>query len=163
MISKLSAKYQFCAIRTADTRDGQLTTPGVYTWVVRELSMICPSFVHRLYPPHAMHLTFRCRTQSLPYRHNTLQHWQFANVLPRLFWQEPILHKTSIYRPNSTIAHVLVCASDCVLDGVVQSHRNLQCLMGSGNARGIFSSFLFNIIYMDDLSVNLKECPTGCS
>ena len=51
MISKLSAKYQFCAIRTADTRDGQLTTPGVYTWVVRELSMICPSFVHRLYPP----------------------------------------------------------------------------------------------------------------
>ena len=48
MISKLSAKYQVCAIRTADTRDGQLTTPGVYTWVVRELSMICPSFVHRL-------------------------------------------------------------------------------------------------------------------
>ena len=53
MISKLSAKYQFCATRTADTRDGQLTTPGVYTWVVRELSMICPSFVHRLYPPHS--------------------------------------------------------------------------------------------------------------
>ena len=51
MISKLSAKYQFCSIRTADTRDGQLTTPGVYTWVVRELSIVCPSFVHRLYPP----------------------------------------------------------------------------------------------------------------
>ena len=26
---------------------------------------------------------------------------------------------------------------------------------------GILSPFLFNI-YMDDLSVNLKECPTGC-
>ena len=25
MISKLSAKYQFCSIRTADTRDGKLT------------------------------------------------------------------------------------------------------------------------------------------
>ena len=45
MISKLSAKYQVCAIRTADTRDGQLTTPGVYTWVVRELSIVCPSFI----------------------------------------------------------------------------------------------------------------------
>ena len=29
-ISKLYAKYQFCAIRTADTRDGKLTTRGVY-------------------------------------------------------------------------------------------------------------------------------------
>ena len=29
-IYKLSAKYQFCAIRTADTRDGKLTTRGVY-------------------------------------------------------------------------------------------------------------------------------------
>ena len=45
MISQLSAKYQVCAIRTADTRDGQLTTPGVYTWVVRELSIVCPSFI----------------------------------------------------------------------------------------------------------------------
>ena len=53
MISKLSAKYQFCAIRTADTRDGKLTTRGVYPWVVHELSIICPSFVHRLYPPSA--------------------------------------------------------------------------------------------------------------
>ena len=26
---------------------------------------------------------------------------------------------------------------------------------------GILSPFLFNI-YMDDLSVNLKKCPTGC-
>ena len=26
---------------------------------------------------------------------------------------------------------------------------------------GILSPFLFNI-YMDDMSVNLKECPTGC-
>ena len=49
MISKLSAKYQFCAIRTADTRDGQLTTPGVYTWVVRELSIVCPSFIPALF------------------------------------------------------------------------------------------------------------------
>ncbi len=40
MIIKLSAKYQVCATRTADTRDGQLTTPGVYTWVVRELSIV---------------------------------------------------------------------------------------------------------------------------
>ena len=56
MISKLSAKYQCCAIRTADTRDGQLTTPGVYTLVVRELSMICPSFVHRLYSPYLITL-----------------------------------------------------------------------------------------------------------
>ena len=41
MISKLSAKYQFCAIRTADTRDGKLTTRGVYPWVVH----VCPSFI----------------------------------------------------------------------------------------------------------------------
>ena len=27
--------------------------------------------------------------------------------------------------------------------------------------RGILSPFLFNT-YMDDLSVNSKECPTGC-
>ena len=26
---------------------------------------------------------------------------------------------------------------------------------------GILSPFLFNV-YMDDLSVNLKKCPTGC-
>ena len=44
-ISKLSAKYQFCAIRTADTRDGKLTTRGVYPWVVHELSIVCPSFI----------------------------------------------------------------------------------------------------------------------
>ena len=50
-ISKLSAKYQFCAIRTADTRDGKLTTRGVYPWVVHRLSIVCPPFVHRLYPP----------------------------------------------------------------------------------------------------------------
>ena len=69
MISKLSAKYQFCAIRTADTRDGQLTTPGVYTWVVRELSIVCPSFVHRLYPPwgkgHAAGRWFDSRTRHV--------------------------------------------------------------------------------------------------
>ena len=45
MISKLSAKYQFCVIRTADTRDGKLTTRGVYPWVVHELSIVCPSFI----------------------------------------------------------------------------------------------------------------------
>ena len=39
-ISKLSAKYQFCAIRTADTRDGKLTTRGVYPWVVHRLSIV---------------------------------------------------------------------------------------------------------------------------
>ena len=50
-ISKLSAKYQFCAISTADTRDGKLTTRGVYPWVVHRLSIVCPPFVHRLYPP----------------------------------------------------------------------------------------------------------------
>ena len=48
MISKLSAKYQFCAIRTADTRDGKLTTLGVYPWVVHELSIVCPSFIPAL-------------------------------------------------------------------------------------------------------------------
>ena len=50
-ISKLSAKYQFCAIRTADTRDGKLTTRGIYPWVVHRLSIVCPPFVHRLCPP----------------------------------------------------------------------------------------------------------------
>ena len=50
-ISKLSAKYQFCAISTADTRDGKLTTRGVYPWVVHRLSIVCPPFVYRLYPP----------------------------------------------------------------------------------------------------------------
>ena len=39
-ISKLSAKYQFCAIRTAGTRDGKLTTRGVYPWVVHRLSTV---------------------------------------------------------------------------------------------------------------------------
>ena len=53
-ISKLSAKYQFCAISTADTRDGKLTTRGVYPWVVHRLSIVCPPFVHRLYPPIEM-------------------------------------------------------------------------------------------------------------
>ena len=52
-ISKLSAKYQFCAIRTADTRDSKLTTRGIYPWVVHRLSIVCPPFVHRLYPPDA--------------------------------------------------------------------------------------------------------------
>ena len=46
-----------------------------------------------------------------------------------------------------------------MLDGEVQSHRNLQCLMGSG--KGEFCH-RFCLIYMDDLSVNLKKCPTGC-
>ena len=50
-ISKLSAKCQFCAISAADTRDGKLTTRGVYPWVVHRLSIVCPPFVHRLYPP----------------------------------------------------------------------------------------------------------------
>ena len=44
-ISKLSAKYQFCAISTADTRDGKLTTRGVYPWVVHRLSTVCPPFI----------------------------------------------------------------------------------------------------------------------
>ena len=60
MISKLSARYQFCAIRTADTRDGQLTTPGVYTWVVRKLSMICPSFI-----PARLEVAFSTYTRSV--------------------------------------------------------------------------------------------------
>ena len=46
-----------------------------------------------------------------------------------------------------------------MLDGAVQFHLNLRCLMGSQG--GILSPFLFNV-YMDDLSVNLKKCPTGC-
>ena len=44
-ISKLSAKYQFCAIRTADTSDGKLTTRGIYPWVVHRLSTVCPPFI----------------------------------------------------------------------------------------------------------------------
>ena len=48
----------------------------------------------------------------------------------------------------------------CVLDGVVQSHRNLQCLMGSG--KGEFRHRFCLMYYMDDLSVNLKDCPTVC-
>ena len=48
----------------------------------------------------------------------------------------------------------------CVLDGEVQSHRNLQCLMGSG--KGGFCHRFCLIAYMDDLSVNLKECQSGC-
>ena len=48
----------------------------------------------------------------------------------------------------------------CVLDGEVQSHRNLQCLMGSG--KGEFCHRFCLIAYLDDLSVNLKECQTGC-
>ena len=46
-----------------------------------------------------------------------------------------------------------------MLDGVVQSYRNLLCLMGSG--KGEFCHSLC-LMYTDDLSVNLKECPTGC-
>ena len=44
----------------------------------------------------------------------------------------------------------------CVLDGEVQSHRNLQCLMGSGKG-GFCHCFC-----LIDLSVNLKECQSGC-
>ena len=40
MISKLSAKYQFCSTRTADTRDGKLTTRGVCPWFVHRLSIV---------------------------------------------------------------------------------------------------------------------------
>ena len=47
----------------------------------------------------------------------------------------------------------------CVLGEVAQSHRNLQCLMGSG--KGEFCH-RFCLMCMDDMSVNLKECPTGC-
>ena len=47
----------------------------------------------------------------------------------------------------------------CVLHGVVPSYRNLQCIMGS--AKGEFCHS-FCLMYTDDLSVNLKECPTGC-
>ena len=47
----------------------------------------------------------------------------------------------------------------CVLDGVVQSHRNLQCLMGSG--KGEFCHRFCLMYIWTSLSVNLKECPTG--
>ena len=50
----------------------------------------------------------------------------------------------------------------CVLDGVVQSHRNVQCLMGSDKGEFCHRFCVMYIILMDDLSVNLKECPTGC-
>ena len=43
MISKLSAKYQFCVIHTADNTDGKVT-------IVRRLSTVSDK-VHRLDPP----------------------------------------------------------------------------------------------------------------
>ena len=37
-----------------------------------------------------------------------------------------------------------------------------KCTVSNGVRQGgILSPFLFNV-YMDDLSVNLKKCPTGC-
>ena len=42
--------------------------------------------------------------------------------------------------------------------GVVQFHRNLQSLMGSG--KGEFCHRFCLMYYMDDLCVNLKDCPT---
>ena len=63
-ISKLSAKYQFCAISTADTRDGKLTTRGVYPWVVHRLSTVCPPFIPALFctPSPRSSRSFSCRT-----------------------------------------------------------------------------------------------------
>ena len=46
-----------------------------------------------------------------------------------------------------------------MLDGAVQFHLNLRYLMGSD--KGEFCH-RFCLMYMDDLSVNLKKCPTGC-
>ena len=63
-ISKLSAKYQFCPISTADTRDGKLTTRGVYSWVVHRLSTVCPPFI----PARVTRLCFlqQGRSSGLP-------------------------------------------------------------------------------------------------
>ena len=47
----------------------------------------------------------------------------------------------------------------CVRRG---SSVSSKCTVSNGVRQGgIRSPFLFNV-YMDDLSVNLKECPTGC-
>ena len=51
-----------------------------------------------------------------------------------------------------------MCISQCVLVVEVQSRRNVQCVMGS-NKEEICHCFC--LMYMDDLFVNLKECPTG--
>ena len=61
--------------------------------------------------------------------------------------------------PHIGTKNVQLLITVSFLRRVVQSHRNLQCLMGSG--KGEFCH-RFCLIYMDDLSVNLKECPTGC-
>ena len=53
-ISKLSAKYQFCAIRTTGNRD-------VYPWIVHVSSMFRPWFI--LAPPRE-HNHFRYAAQS---------------------------------------------------------------------------------------------------
>ena len=45
----------------------------------------------------------------------------------------------------------------CVLDGEVQSHRNLQCLMVSG--KGGFCHRFCLIAYMDDLSGKFEGVP----
>ena len=46
-----------------------------------------------------------------------------------------------------------------MLDGEVQFNLNVRCLMGSDKGEFCHS---FCLMYMDDLSVNLKKCPTGC-
>ena len=58
-ISKLSAKYQLCAIRTADTRDGKLTTRGVY-----------PESKHNFSLPPQKHSHMPTQNQT-PSLHNT--------------------------------------------------------------------------------------------
>ena len=110
MISKLSAKYQLCAIRTADTRDGQLTTPGVYTWVVRELSMICPSFVHRLYPPHC--------------------HWLGLGTASQPVWfSKPCKHKLVAYLFNHQDAtpQAASVSADLLPDLQSDSRKSCSC------------------------------------
>ena len=67
-MGKLSAKYQFCAIHTADNTDGKVT-----------IAANCPPMsivsekVHRLDPPVSVTVTYTVATPNFPIGCNQLQ------------------------------------------------------------------------------------------